>query len=378
MNERAENMVVPPLTHHDIIRRATPLTKGGLKVNLAASDRAARYIEFAAQSAADGPYKILHTLEVDEDDKQLLTRLLIHPDGLVSSLSAVVENLDDALKVFEKFPLDRQMVATGTTVAAYSYILEPEHRGTLSSAVVQLRFVCAHVGDVEVRIDTSTGGGMPADVRLLWRGVTAPYLPENLADGGDIPLDHRAAQKDRLAAFKEPVMSSRVKFPDDILAILGPQWRPLRFQGDHWKGVLRQLGTHEKRTRRAERYIDEAIRHLSETFAKPSEHYQPTHSKARWQVYIRRLQPVMVFVGILALMPISWFFVSNGTVSIHPLALGLTPLLMVGVVVLTAREIPVMEIPPRPAALPAGSWKTTQQQVSVSDSETNPATPTAL
>ncbi len=362
MNEQAAQPAIPPLTHHDIIRRAAPLTRHGLKVNLPACDKAARYIEFIAQDV-DDLAKIIHTLEVDTDDKLLLRRLLIHPTGLVSSLSAVTTDLDTAFDVFQKFPLTRQMVVTSSNVTAYSYILEQEYRGDITTAVVLLRFACANIGDMELRIDTSTGGGMPADVRLSWQGLSAPYLPEALADGNDIPLDHRAARKERLAALNAPTgvnKATRSKIPDDILAILGQQWRPLRFQGDHWKGVLRQLSTQEKRTKRAERFIGEAVQHLAETFAKSSDQYHAMHSKARWQVYLRRLQPVMVFVGILALMPISWFFVSSGTVSIHPLALGLTPLLMVGVVVLTAREIPVMEIPPTPKILAADAWKPAQ------------------
>ena len=120
--------------------------------------------------------------------------------------------------------------------------------------------------------------------------------------------------------------------------------------------MLRELGKQEIRTARAESHIDEALNHLYGTLSQSPENYQALHSKARWRVYIRRLQPLMLFIGILMLMPISWFFVSNGAMSIHPLALGLTPLLMVGVVVLTAREIPVMEIPPRPEPLPATAW----------------------
>lgn len=382
MNEQTAHRAVPPLTHHDIIRRAAPLTRKGLKVNLAACDRAKRYVEFVALAAPLNSAKVVHTLEVDEDNNQLLTRLVIHPQGLVSSLSAVAEDLDTAFAAFEQIPLTRQMHITDSYVTAYSYTLEPEYRGDIASASVLLQFACSQVGNVELRVDTSTGGGMPADVRISWQGVTAPYLPETLADGNNIPLDHRAAHEDRLAAFKEPINATsvpRTKFPDDILAILGQQWRPLRFQGDHWKGVLRQLSTHEKRTKRAEKFIDEAVQHLANTFATPSEQYQTIHKKARWQVYMRRLQPVMVFVGILALMPISWFFVSSGTVSIHPLALGLTPLLMVGVVVLTAREIPVMEIPPTPAPLPADAWKTAHSlPLTDPDPVTNIATPNVL
>ena len=210
---------------------------------------------------------------------------------------------------------------------------------------------------------------MPADVRILTIGKASTYLRETLADGSNIPLDHRAAHRYRLKALETHINSTAPKIPDDILAILGPQWRPLRFQGDHWKGVLRQLSKLESRTIRAEKFILEAIEHLHNVLSTSPELYHPTHNKARWQVYFRRLQPVMVFIGILALMPISWLFVSSGTMTIHPLALGLTPLLMVGVVVLTAREIPVMEIPAKPNSLPANAWNPDIHHANDIDSE---------
>ncbi|MFK7859498.1 MAG: hypothetical protein AB8B64_11765 [Granulosicoccus sp.] len=349
-------MTAPPLTHHDIIRRAAPLTQTGLKVNLTACDRAARYIEFEAQASDNEPVMVVHSLEVDEDNRQLFSRILIHECGLVSTLTAVVSDLETAMDVFKQIPLSRQIRPNERHISAHSYTLEPDHRNSQDLAVLQLRFVCAQVAGIELRIDTSTGGGMPADVRILPIGQVSNYLRETLADGSDIPLDHRAAHKYRLKALERPTTTSMPKLPDDILAILGPQWRPLRYQGDHWKGVLRQLSKLESRTTRAEKFIDQALEHLSDILNTHPNSYQAVYGKARWQVYIRRLQPVMVFIGILALMPISWLFVSSGAMTIHPLALGLTPLLMVGVVVLTAREIPVMEIPPRPTTLPSSAW----------------------
>ncbi|MFK8082010.1 MAG: hypothetical protein AB8B97_17120 [Granulosicoccus sp.] len=349
-------MAAPPLTHHDIIRRAAPLTQKGLKVNLAGCDRTARYIEFEALAGEQAAVTVIHSLEVDEDSKQLLSRVLIHESGLVSTLSAVVKDLPSAIEVFNQIPQSRQIKIHENHFSAYSHTLEPDHHNGKDLAILQLRFVCAHVAGVELRIDASTGGDMPADVRVLPIGRVSQYLSESLADGNDIPLDHRCAHAIRLKALDTPTRTSMPKLPDDILAILGPQWRPLRYQGDHWKGVLRQLGKRNKRTERAEKYVANALEHLCEVLNTSPESYQTDHGKARWQVYVRRLQPVMVFIGILSLMPISWFFVSSGAMTIHPLALGLTPLLMVGVVVLTAREIPVMEIPPRPVMLSATAW----------------------
>jgi len=349
-------MTSPPLTHHDIIKQSAPLTRIGLKVNLRNCDRAARYIEFEAQQADNESVDIIHTLEIDEDERQIMCRVAIHKCGLVSVLSAVVDQASVAAAIFEKIPLDRQISDTGRYTVARSFKVSPDTRHENDTAILQLRFVSAFVNGIQLRIDTSTGGGMPADVWMLPQGATSTYIRDTLADGGDIPLDHRSAKRRRNESLASSANRSMPKLPDDILAVLGPQWRPLRFYGDHWKGVLRQLGKHETRTTKAETYIDTALDHLHTTLLASPLDYQPKHSHARWQVYLRRLQPLMLFIGILLLMPISWLFVSSGTMSIHPLALGLTPLLMVGVVVLTAREIPVMEIPPRPDMLSAAAW----------------------
>ena len=367
-------MSVSPLTHHDIIKRSAPMTRAGFKVNLPACDRASRYIEFVTQSDtdanadsnadantnvnanADSSLSIIHTLEVDESSKQLLCRVVIHASGLVSTLTAVVTDLETAINTLQKIPVSRQIPLDTDYAIARSYTLEPDYGNNDDTAILQLRFTCAYIEGIQIRIDSSTGGGMPADVWVLGQAQSSGYMRDTLADGGDIPLDHRAARRQRLKALANAQNTETKNLPDDLLAILGPQWRPLRNQGDHWKGVLRQLGNRKTRTAKAERYIDIALHHLQNTLSRSPEHYQLTHAKARWQVYFRRLQPLMVLVGVLALMPISWLFVSSGTVSIHPLALGLTPLLMVGVVALTAREIPVMEIPPRPQVLPDDAW----------------------
>lgn len=355
-------MPVPPFTHHDIIRRTVPLTRSGLKVNLNACDKAQRYIEFQPQAGDDSSVSVIYSLEVDNKERQRLSRVLVHTSGLVSTLEATASNIESVLNLFEQIPQSRQLNILDDYTAAYSYSLTPEYGDKPDISQMQLRFVCAQVACIELRVDTSTGGGMPADVRVLTAGKASNYLPDSLADGGDLPLDHRAARKARQAALAVATDSKRPDLPEDLLAILGAQWRPLRFQGDHWKGVLRQLGNRDKRTQLAEKFIQQALKHLHTTLTTPPDQYQLKYNKARWNVYFRRLQPVMVFIGILALMPISWLFVSSGTMSIHPLALGLTPLLMVGVVVLTAREIPVMEIPSTPAQLPASAWSAEQNQ----------------
>lgn len=368
-------MAVPPLTHHDIIRYAGPLSQRGCKVNLAACDKVLRYIEFQPQATDIAQCSQTYSLQIGKNNRILISRIIAHADGLLSTLSTIVSNMDAALDVFDQIETSRQLSVQPDHVIARSYSLVNEPGSANPTGSLLLRFACAQVAGIELRVDASTGGAMPADVRVLIIGKAASYLRDTLADGHDSPLLHLAARNlirhaqsgnsTDVNPATAHVMHSVYKLPDDILAVLGPQWRPLVSQGDHWKGVLRQLGKGVRRTTRVESFVTDAIKHLSTTLSQSPAAYNDRHQQARWRVYFRRLQPVMLFIGILALMPISWLLVSNGGVRMHPLALGLTPLLMVGVVVLTSREIPVMEIPARPAPLANDFWSiiTTQKSL---------------
>ena len=351
-------MANPPLTHHDIIKKAAPLTLAGLKLNMPACDRNTGYLEFKAQAGQHDTVTVIHALDTNEHNQTRLTRIVQHESGLTSTLECIDSDLGSAIEALAAVPLKRQLTVHEHFVIAHSYTLVLDKSRNSDDSELLSRYICAHVAGLELRIDSSTGGGMPADVRLLAINTFGKYLPETLADGDPIPLHHRAAKAGRLKATQANKPISTRHLPDDLLAILGTQWRPLRYQGDHWKGVLRRIEKRETRTALIEQYIQAVVKHLQETLSQPPERYHETHSNARWRVYTRRLQPVMVFVGILALMPLSWLLVSSGTMTIHPLALGLTPLLMVGVVMLTAREIPVMEIPAQPTPLPSKAWHT--------------------
>ncbi|MFK7892705.1 MAG: hypothetical protein AB8B63_17965 [Granulosicoccus sp.] len=382
-------MAAPPLTHHEIIKHAAPLTRRGMKVNLAASHRNDRYIEFdPVPSTADRNTSLSYALQVGVRNVSQVTRVIAHANGLISTLTAIVADTDAALEAFEKIPHRRQLFIHDAKQIAMSYTLEAQDDAEVPTGVLQLRYVCARVHGLELRVDVSTGRAMPADVRLLLNGVPCDYLRETLADGEDSPLIHRAGRRliaqatqhgyarsgdtsvsplekstesdpaEVTGTFAEPIAIK--KLPDDILAILGPQWRPLVYQGDHWKGVLRQLGSGTKRTERAENFVKSAMDHLANTLSTPPSRYHEKFGKARWLVFLRRLKPIMFLIGILALMPLSWLFVSEGGMQMHPLALGLTPLLMVSVIALTAREIPIMEIPPRPSGLPSDFWSAAQ------------------
>jgi len=363
-------MPAPPLTHHDILRLASPLSSRGLSVDMSRSDRSARYIEFKAQQSFSPLISCVHAVQLGTERTHQLSRVLIHASGLVSTLEAVTTDLEETLDTFQTIPQERQMHCRDEHIIALSYSLGSIRGGDNHRVGTRLQYACCRTSGLELRVDTSTGGAMPADVRLILDRQTAAYLPETLASGKDLPLSHRAVRRSATGAHNAVTVKSQegtdvpsqsatvTRLPEDFLAVLGAQWRPLRYQGDHWKGVLRSLGSEPSRTARAEQYILQAVEHMRQSLrSAPASYHERLHSD-RWKVYFRRLQPLMIFLAILAMMPLSWLLVSRGEMTMHPLALGLTPLLMVGVVVITAREIPVMEIPAKPAPLPDHYWAT--------------------
>ncbi len=351
-------MAKPPLSHHDIVKMTAPMSRAGYKVNLARCDRNERYIEFESTMGSTADITSVFCLEL-HTDQDLLVRVVMHSSGLVSTLRAKFNDLEQMLNCFEQVPTARQISADHIAVVARSYTLAPNLKSSETKPDIRLNFVCAHVANLELRVDISASGGMPADARLLAVGTASTNLREILADETELPLDHRAALALRQQSMSKPINNKLSGYPDDLLAVLGTQWRPLRFQGDHWKCLLRQLGKGNSRSSLAEKHVEQAVQHLYNTVQRGSSHYHRDNKKARWQVFFRRLQPIMVLLGMLSIMPISWFLVSTGTMSINPLALSITPLLMVGAIVLTAREVPVMEIPSTPRDLPSMSWSST-------------------
>lgn len=364
-------MAMPPLSHHDIIKISAPMTRAGFKVNLTRCDRKQHYIEFEASTNSAEKSTTVYCLESDEDQKSHLVRVVVHESGLVSTLRASYSDLEHTLKCLATIATSRQLIVNDNFIIANSFVLTSTKPVDETEHALRLNFTCAQVAGMELRADISASGGMPADVRLLASGIASPNLREHLADETILPLDHRAALALRQQSMSSVINDKLSNLPEDLLAILGSQWRPLRFQGDHWKTLLRQLGTGARRSELAEKHVVEAIQHLYETAKRGPAKYHTDFHKARWQVYFRRLQPLMMLFAMLSIMPIAWLLVSTGTIGINPLALSITPLLMVGAIVLTAREVPVMEIPPTPRALTNKPWGTSSADINNHDASSN-------
>ena len=360
-----------PLTHHDIVRLAAPLVREGLRVDLPASSREERRILFRPVSHEDeagGTIVSRHSLSALPDGGVELVRAVGDERGLVSTLIARAADADALVDTFAAIPLARQLVREAGYSAALSWTLEPtghdageapgaaEEGGT---ARLELRHVVGAVGPLCLVIDASTGAGMPADALLVTRSDWPDHLRERLASGALSPWRHPVART-LAAPSRAPDAGAGAllaALPDDVLAVLGPEWRPLVWQGNRWKGVQRLIGREPGRSRRVRAFAADALAHLASVIDDSPSRYHERHAGARRRVWLRRLKPAMALLAILAVMPLSWLFVSRFGAEMHPLVLGLSPLMMVGVVLMSTREIPVLEIPPLPRPLAADRWR---------------------
>ena len=352
-----------PLTHHDIVRHAAPLVRAGLGVDLAASDRDARRILFRpVADAADGALVTLHSLTVlPDDDGVELTRAVGHPEGIVTTLSARADDAETLLAPFAAIAPERQIERDGERLLGGSWTLEPVGE----DARLELRQLIGLVGPLCLVVDVSTGASMPADVLLCAREGWHEQLRATLANGATTPqrqplarrlhatLTDAARRRDPSPAEDGAVLAA---LPDDVLAVLGPEWRPLAWQRRRWKGVLRLLGREPDRSERALAAASEALAHLEQVLDEPPGRFHARHAAARHRVFLRRLRPALALLALFAAVPLGWWLFGDGQTRLHPLALGLTPLLMVGVIALSAREIPVLELPPLPSPPVGERW----------------------
>jgi len=368
---------VSPLTHHDILRLARPLVEHGWRIDLAACSRERRRIVcLPAVPHAASPSGVMVLDAVDDDTVELMRAAAWpcpgHPraDG-VTSLSArvAVDDLAALVHAMDGMP-DTVRATLGThALLVLDQVLLPDrpvgrgHADTARLFTRSLRLLCP---PLVLDIDASPSAGAPADVRLWHVDAPPPSSRDVLASGAAHPDTTAAARiarqvQQRASAGPGETVRERSepdaiaarellhRLPDDLLATLGVHWRVLRWQGGYWKGALAL----PRRTRSAALASagQEALAGFQDLAASAHDWHR-RHRNARRRVFVRRLKPLMVLAAILAVMPVAWLATSRGGVELHPLLLGISPLLMVGMIALSAREIPVMEWPPRPGPLP--------------------------
>jgi len=372
---------VTPLTHHDILRLAGPLIERGWKIDPALGSREQRRIVcLPREPSLDARARPVMVLDAIDEDTIELTRAAAwpcpgapaHPGVSTLCARAPLDQLDALVEVMSASP-DEQRVATDKrALSVLDQVLLPHRavgRGDSAAAALSTRAVRVLCPPLVLDVDASTSAATPADIRLWHMDAPASSVRDTLASGAVHPAVSPAARlavqvmdRARRPAVQRPASVSESAsrpsdelraalhlLPDDLLAVQGVDWRILRWQGGHWKGALAL--PRRQRLTALDTAAEQARNALMDIVQDPH-HWHARHRDRRRRVFVRRLKPLMMLGAILAVMPIAWLATSRGGVELHPLLLGIAPLLMVGMIAMSAREIPVMEWPPRLAAIP--------------------------
>jgi hypothetical protein len=310
-----------PLTHHQILSLVGPFTRRGRHVDLAASDRLERRLVFrpimhAAEIDGCGALTEVLRLENPRPDFYRLVRTLTLPNGIAATLSTEGPHPGDLLTQIEAVPLQRQFQIVADVVIAQSYRLAPGSEGQAMGMV--LIWAEAQLQGLTLALQAENGKGYPAEIELL-----------PTPDG---PLD----------------------LPDDVLAILGWDWRVLRRSVAGWTGSLRVPRREPARSRRIETALQQAVAHLARTLAEPPRRYHERLVGARWRVVFRRTLPLLAcFALIAATSALTLVHIPQDSM-ILMMIFNLPPLLML--ILFGMRELPRFEIPPLPRPSTASSW----------------------
>lgn len=305
---------LPPLTHHDMLRAASPLLRAGHHVDLTSTDRAARRIGFKAVEE-DG---ISHVLELDvgQSAAPRIRRVATDRSGLTATYELAGGALEALLEQLRAIaPADQFREVDGLSIAE-SYALDLKR-----SEAPRLVACNARLATLDVHLDAKTVIGEPMTLRLT-------------------PRPGRA----------------RPQLPDDVLAILGRDWQPLLAMSDQWKSAVRGKRHDPARTIVARERFTEAVRHLADVLAGSPADYHARFGTARWWAFLRRSQLILGCIAAIACLPvIDAVFLSDGRV-LHPLFQLLPPVMICGVAAAWWREMPRFEIPPRPRPLAIARW----------------------
>ncbi len=312
-------MPAPPLTHHQILGLVEPFTRSGRQLDLAASDRLDRRLDFKPRllpgSDSSGALTETLHLECHESGNHRLTRRLAPADGPSATLQATGSDLARLLAQVEAVPAARQFDAgTGWRIARSHDLV-----AAAGAPVLVFRQGVLQLDGLQLTLSVM-------DVK-------------NVA--GDITL--RAAPGERLA------------LPEDLLAVLGWNWVRLVPGTDGWTSKLRLRQRGPARSAAAEAALGQAARHLARVLAAPPAQFHAQWRGARWGVVLRRSIPSLtalgLVVGALLLPRITGNELSGVWMALHYVPIAVLALSF------TLQELARFEIPPLPRRLKAAQWR---------------------
>jgi hypothetical protein len=304
---------VKPLTHHEILALIEPFTRRGRHVDLAASSRLERRLEFKPVELAG----LRETLVLEDVGAGVLrlTRELTLPGGPTARLVALGKEAGELLARIESIPPQRQIHAgTGFTLAT-SHLL----RGDDPPTQLVFQRADAQVAGLTLTLEAATVTRGRASVTLL------------PSPGETIPL------------------------PEDALAVLGRQWTRIKPTAEGWAGYFDVRGGEPRRTYDAEAAFEAAAAHLARMLTESPARFHERWWLARWRVFFRRLIPVgMLAALILCAAAVPKLHLAE-TSGLRMLIVNSPPLLLI--LFFCLREVPIIEIPPPPRRPAAAAWR---------------------
>jgi len=321
-------MPAAPLTHHEIMALMAPFTRGGWRVDLAASDRSARRLVLRPAPASEAaptpqPPALQQHLELacPPSGHLRLTRVLTPPSGPAARLQASGTDATALLARLQAVPAGRPFAAGRGWRAALE--LEVTADGRLEPL--------QGVAEIDGPAGSATQG-MTLTLRL-------PGTPRR---GCDLLLHPRS----------EP----RPALPEDALAVLGWPWTRLQPQRDGWKTRLRLPWRRALRPAAAEAALHRAAAHVADTLAAAPAAYHRRHRLARWGVFLRRGIPTFNALGLIAVaLGVAQLDLDVDRAPGLWVALYHVPTLLVALS-FYAQEMARFEFPPVPRALAADAW----------------------
>jgi hypothetical protein len=304
-----------PLTHHQIIGLVEPFTRRGRHVDLGASNRLERRLVFKPIDH-EGPPLLRDTLELENpyDDHFCLTRRLqLDEGGLQASLMAEGRDAGELLQRIEAVAPQRQFSAAPGRVTALCFRLD----------------------------------------------ATTLILTEAVAQFGGYSLAARVPRTKGMAAEFELAApaASAVTLPEDLLAVIGWDWSPLRVSRVHkgtWTSKVRLRGKEPRRSTGAEAKLARTVQHLVATLSQPPAAFHDQHARARWGAAFRRGIPLLTAVGMIGGVSMLPRAALDDFSPLRMMMFNLPTLLLA--LAFSMQEMPRFEIPPWPRRLDPSAW----------------------
>jgi hypothetical protein len=314
-----------PLTHHEILTLVQPFTRRDFHVDLGASDRINRRLIFKpvvhdeADVAGVDAHEILQ-LDNPRPGFSVLTRKLTLECGLSATVETQGEEPGALLARIETMRPQQQFRSVEGTTVALSYQLTPRAGAKPDDAAA-------------VERELVRGEARIANFTIVLRGPQVRGYP------AEIDIMPQVAG---------------VKLPEDLLAVMGWAWSPLRIRNTGWCGKLKARGSGPQQSRAIEARFEQTIAHLTRTLNQPPAAFHATQVRKRWGVALRRALPLLFFASLIAgAASLTLVEIPQDSI-VNLLLMGAPPLLMIGA--FGMRDIPSMEIPPLPRRMEHTAW----------------------